>query len=126
MSYGLFDTTYPEEIYAVAPPLTVILDKPWSELPPESRDALTKLLAAVHHSPESVRMICQDHVDLSDWAEPPARLVAFVPPKKGIPLNEKIITPTTGMVITEPLPVLLTNEETKRKFWLAFKSLFTG
>lgn len=126
MSYGLFDTTYPEEIYAVTPPLTVVLDKPWSDLPLDCREALIKLLAAVHHSPESVRMICQDHIDLTNWAEPPAKLVAFVPSKKGIPLNERITTPTTEMVITEPLPVLLTNEETKRKFWSAFKTLFAA
>jgi len=124
MSYGLFDTTYQEEVYAVAPPLTVILDQPWSSMPPDCREALVKLLAAVNHSPESVRMIHQDHVDLTNWTDPPSKLVAFVPPKKGIPMNEKIITPTTAMVITEPLPVLLSNEDTKRKFWSAFKTLF--
>ncbi len=126
MSYGLFETTFTEEIYSVPPSLTVILDQPWSRQTPECREALTKLLAAVRHSPESVRMICQDHVDLTSLAEPPAKLVAFVPPPKGVPLNEKITTPVTEMVITEPLQVLLANEETKRKFWAAFKTLFSA
>lgn len=124
MAYGTFETTFEEGIYVIPPPLTVILDRPWSAQPPECKEALTKLLAAVNHSPESVRMVHQEHVDLSDWAEPPSCVVAFVPPIKGVPMNERITTLTTSMVITEPLSVLLANEDTKRKFWAAFKTLF--
>ncbi|MBL7846618.1 MAG: hypothetical protein JNL40_04045 [Cyclobacteriaceae bacterium] len=126
MDYSLFQTTFPEEVYAVPSPLTVILDRPWSEQPAECREALTKLLAAVRQSPESVRMIHQETLDLSAWAQPPSRLVAFVKPQKGIALNEKISTPATEMVVTEPLSALLTNEESKRKFWTAFRTLFTS
>lgn len=124
MAYSLFDTTYGEEVYAFNPPLTIILEEPWSAQSAPCREALTKLLAAVRLSPESVRMVCQDTLDLSAWADPPARIVAFMPPPKGVTVNEKITTPASEIVVTEPLSVLLTNEEIKRKFWSVFKTLF--
>lgn len=124
MNPSLVAATYPEEIYAFTPSFVVVLDKPWDAQPEANREALIKLLGAVGHRPDSVRMVCQEKLDLSAWAEMPSRLVAFVTPPPGIVLNEKISTPTTDMVITEPLGVLLTDEGVKRKFWTAFKSLF--
>ena len=124
MTSSLFSTTYTEEVYSFRPSLVVILDKPWDAQPEANREALVKLLAAVGHRPDSVRMVCQETLDLSAWAEMPSRLVAFVTPPAGVVLHEKISTPTTEMVITEPLDVLLTDEGVKRKFWGAFKSLF--
>jgi hypothetical protein len=124
MAYTFLTTTFPEEVYSVRTPLTAILDTPWSALSPECRELLTKILGAVNHSPESVRLVHQDSLDMSSWVEPPARLVAFVTAPKGITQNEKITTPTTEMVVTEPLSTLLGNEAVKRKFWTAFKTLF--
>jgi hypothetical protein len=121
---SLFTATYPEEVYAFRAPLVVVLNKPWREQPEANRDALTKLLAAVGHRPESVRMVHQEKLDLSGWSDMPERLVAFVEPQPGVVLNEKISTPSTEMVISEPLDVLLRDETVKRKFWGAFKSLF--
>jgi hypothetical protein len=71
-------------------------------------------------------MVCQEKLDLSAWADMPSILVAFVAPPPGVVLNEKISTPTTEMVITEPLEVLLSDEGVKRKFWGAFRSLFSA
>lgn len=124
MTWTVFDTTFNEEVYDFQPLLTVILEKPWAEQSPQCQEALTKLLAAVRQSPESVRMVNQPTLDLSAWAEPPARIVAFVPPPKGINTNEKITTPKSEIVVTEPLSVLLVNEDLKRKFWAAFRTLF--
>lgn len=124
MTYSLFQTTFTEEVYSFPPPLTVVLDKPWSEQPEAHRDALVKLLAAVGHRPDSIRMVHQEKFDLSGWIDLPAKLVAFVPASPGVALNEKITLATTDMVITEPLGILLANEEVKRKFWTAFRSLF--
>jgi hypothetical protein len=124
MTYSLFRTTFTEEVYDFPAPLTVVLDKPWSEQPEANREALTKLLAAVGHQPASVRMVHQQKLDLSAWSDMPSKLVAFVSPPPGIALNEKIVTPTTEMVVTEPLGILLTDEGVKRKFWAAFKTLF--
>lgn len=121
---NLIEYTYQEEIFAFAPPLTVILDKPWAEQSQSCQEALTKLLAAVGQSPESVRMVHQSTLDLAAWSDPPARIVAFVTPPKGINTNEKITTPKSEIVVTDPLPVLLANEDSKRKFWAAFRSLF--
>lgn len=124
MTPTLFEATYLEEVYAFSPSFVVVLDKPWDAQPEANREALAKLLAAVGHRPDSVRMVCQEKLDLSAWADMPSRLVAFVTPPPGVVLNEKISTPTTEMVITEPLDVLLSDEGVKRKFWAAFKSLF--
>ena len=124
MTDSLFTSTFTEEVYSFRHPLTVVLDKPWREQPEPNREALIKLLAAVGHRPESVRMVHQDTLDLSAWREMPAKLVAFVTPPSGVALNEKISTPTTEMVVTEPLDVLLSDEGVKRKFWAAFRSLF--
>lgn len=124
MMSALLTATYPEEIYNFRFPLVVVLNKPWSEQPEANREALVKLLAAVGHSTASVRMVHQEKLDLQAWNDMPERLVAFVPPPAGVAVNEKIVTPTTQMVVTEPLEVLLADEGTKRKFWAAFRSLF--
>jgi hypothetical protein len=125
MGYSAFETTFNEEVYAFRPPLTVILDKPWNEQSTACQEALHKLLEKVQQSLESVRLVHQSTLDLSVWgADPPARIVAFVNPPKGIAMNEKISTPTSEIVVTEPLSVLLSNDEVKRKFWSAFKTLF--
>lgn len=124
MTWTVFGTTFNEEVYDFQPPLTVILEKPWSAQSPQCQEALTKLLSAVRQSPESVRMVTQATLDLSAWADSPARIVAFVPPPKGINTNEKITTPKSEIVVAEPLSVLLANEDLKRKFWAAFRTLF--
>jgi len=126
MLYTLFDTTYAEEVYNFRPPLTVILDKPWNEQPEECREALVKLLAAVRQTTASVRMLHQPTLDLSALADPPARVVAFTKPPKGIALFEKLQTPSGELVVSEPLAALLADEALKRKFWTAFKTLFPG
>lgn len=126
MAYELFETTYNEEVYNFRPPLTVILDKPWNDQSPACKEALGKLLAAVGQSLESIRIVHQPVLNLSAWADPPARIVAFVASPKGIAINEKITTPASEILVTEPLELLLDNEEVKRKFWLAFKTLFAS
>ncbi len=123
MRYSLFGTTFHEELYAVSSPVTVIVDVRWSSLSEESVELLTKILFSVRLSPEAVRIVHQPNLDMSSWAELPARLIAFVQPPPGIALYERIVTPKTEMVISEPLSALLANEPAKRRLWVALKTL---
>lgn len=123
MSYTLFDNTFIEEVYAVSSPVTVVIDVPWSSLPPESIELLTKILIAINSSTEGVRIVHQPTLDISSWVELPTRLIAFVQPPPGIALYERIETPKTEMVISETLSVLLASESAKRKLWTALRTL---
>ena len=123
MTYSLFGSTFMEEVYAVSSPVTVVIDVPWSALPPESLELLAKILVAIKSSIEGVRIVHQSNLDMSSWAELPTRLIAFVQPPPGIALYERIETPKTEMVISEPLSVLLANESAKRKLWTALRTL---
>ncbi len=123
MTYALIGSTFTEEVYAVSSPVTVIVDVPWSSLAPESTELLTKILIAIKSSTDGVRIVHQANLDMSSWAELPARLIAFVQPPPGITLYERILTPKTEMVISEPLSALVANEPAKRKLWAALKNL---
>lgn len=118
-----FTSTYPEEVYAVPSPVTVILDVPWTSLPPEAVELLTKILVAIRTPLEAVRIVHQSNLDMSSWVELPARLIAFIQPPPGLTVYERIQTPTTEMVISEPLSILIADEGAKRKLWNALKTL---
>ncbi len=123
MTYSLFGSTFSEEVYSVSPAVAVIVDVPWNSLPAESTELLSKILVAIKSTTEGVRIIYQPNLDMSSWAELPTRVIGFVQPPVGIALYERIVTPTTEMVISEPLSVLVASEPAKRKLWAALKTL---
>lgn len=124
MAKAPYASPYAEELYRIETSVLVILDTRWTDVTPEARELLSKILSAVHCSLDSVRIVCQETLDLGSLPDVPLKVIAFVKAPKGVAVNEKISTPKTEMVVADPLSVLLADEVSKRKFWAALKTLF--
>jgi hypothetical protein len=124
MTSEVFNSTYGEEVYAIAPPVTVVLGQPWQDLNNEERQLLSKILAAIRQSMERVRILHQTKLDLSEWSAKPGQIIAFVPPAKGVGLYEVFRTDSSSIIFADPLTVLLINEPAKKKLWSALQTMF--
>lgn len=122
---ALFDSIYREDIYLPSPPPTVVIDQPWETIEKEERVLLSKILAAVKHSLDSVTIKHQPSLDLSQWIEKPRRVIYFGKPINGIALYEVLDTQGAAVVCAEKLKDLIKNDEAKKKLWQALKKQFT-
>ena len=121
-----FQATYQEEIYLVPVSVTIVLACSWSEVVDSFRQPLGKILKALGHSLESVRIIQQSPFDLTAFVENPGRMIVFVNPPKGLTMFEVHKTGATSIVFAGGLEVLTQDEATKRKFWAALQAMFQG
>jgi hypothetical protein len=120
----LFSSIYGEEVYDVPAPVTIVLGQPWKELKLEERQLLTKILLAVKQPIDGVRILSQTKLDLSEWSAKPSRVIAFVPPAKGVGLYEVIRTGFSSIVFSESPDALIAKEAAKKKLWQALQTLF--
>ena len=123
---SIFKTIYSEEVYSIPSPVTVVLGMPWNEVKENDQQLLSKILQAVRLSLDGVRFIHQPHFDLSVWSEKPQRMIAFVPPPKGLSAYQVIQTGETSVIFSDPLEILNTDDAAKRKLWNTLKTLFPG
>lgn len=119
-----FETVYPEETYAFPPSLTIVLSVPFAQLKADDQLQLSKMLVAIGHSLESVRIVVEPNLDLSQWIEKPRQLIAFQPPPKGIEIYSVTQTPGTTLLFSDSLSVLGTDLSTKKKLWEALRAMF--
>ena len=122
---SVFKTIYAEEVYSVPSPVMVVLGIPWKEVKAEHQQLLSKILQAVGLSLDAVRFIYQPHFDLSAWHEKPRRVIAFVPPPKGLSAYDVIQSGETSVIFSDPLEILNTDDAAKRKLWNSLKTLFS-
>ena len=120
----LFDSLYPEGLFAIPSPPTIILDQSWGAITPVEKTLLEKILAAIKQSLSSVTIQHQDSLDLSVWVEKPQRVIYFGRPVKGIPLYEAVEANGATIVASESLKDLSLNEDARKKLWLALKKQF--
>jgi hypothetical protein len=120
----LFDNTFGEEIYLTPAPVTVIIGSPWTALGEDHVLLLSKILIAIGKSLEGVRIVQQEAFDMSAWNEKPERVLAFVPPPKGILPYDLVRAGEGALIFSDPLEILQTNDIAKRKLWDALKTLF--
>lgn len=120
----LLEFTFNEELYKVKTPVTVVLSTPWSDLKSEEVELLSKILAAVRQSLASVRIVCVNKLDLSQWTEKPTYLLGFGITIPGVATYEAITTPETQMVLADALSVLQKEDALKKKLWTTLKQLF--
>lgn len=120
----LFDSIYKEDVYSPAASPTIVIDQPWETIEKEERVLLSKILAAVKHSLDSVTIKHQPSLDLSPWKEKPRRVIYFGKPINGIALYEVLDTHGSMVVCAEKLKDLIKNDEAKKKLWQALKKQF--
>ena len=115
---------YTEELYRISTPLTVVISVPWSQLPENQRQLLSKILQAIQLGIESVRVVHQLTFDLNELPGKPKHIIGFLPPPKGISAYELYRTDQTTIVFADSLDHLLEDQTSKRKLWDALKQLF--
>ncbi len=120
----IFESTYPEELYLIQPRVTVVIPVPWAEVKEEEKVLLSKILNAVKQSLDSVVIRQQTHLDLSMWAEKPERVLCFSP-AEGLPKFEVLPAQGTSVIVSLPLPELITNDDAKKKLWAGLKVMFS-
>lgn len=125
MNSLLFESLYPEGLFDIALPPTVILDQPWQAITSTEKILLEKILAALKQSLNSVTIHYQDSLDLSIWTVKPKHVIYFGKPVKGIPLYEVVEANEVSIVASESLKNLSTNDDSRKKLWQALKKQFS-
>ncbi len=124
MEASLKPLIYQEEIYRIAPATTIVLPCPWADVSEEHRQPLEKILQALRLSLEAVCIVHQASINLSAFAEKPARMIIFHIPPKPLALHEVHVIGESQVIFAGGLNVFTQDELTKRKFWSALKTLF--
>lgn len=125
MTDSFFESLYIEELYQLAPKTSVVIATAWNKITEEERQLLSKILGSVKLSLESVRIIEQEHFNLSKWIEKPKRVISFSPAPDGLAKYEVIEADGTSLVLSNSLGELITDDACRRKLWLALKQLFS-
>jgi len=116
--------TYTDELYLIPPPTTVVLGVKWSDLKTTETELLSKILNSVKLSLDAVRVVIDPELDLSQWEEKPAKLIAFGIKISGVTRYEVVNTPETSLILADSLSILSENDELKKKLWGSLKQLF--
>ena len=124
MSAILSSNTYSEDIYLLPELVTIVVEKPWVNISIEERVQLSKILNALKLSLEKVRVSFQTDLDLTNLIGHPSYVIVFGLTLKGVNLYEPITVKDTRLVMSESLSALLTNDDAKKKLWLALKPMF--
>ena len=124
MSAILSSNTYSEDIYLLPELVTIVVEKPWVNISIEERVQLSKILNALKLSLEKVRVSFQTDLDLNKLIGHPSYVIVFGLTLKGVNLYEPITIKDTRLVMSESLSALLTNDDAKKKLWLALKPMF--
>lgn len=122
----LFEFTYPEELYLIEQPVTVVIATNWKSLKENEIELLTKILNSVKLNLAGVRIVEAASLNLSEWVEKPKRLIGFGVKVPGVNFYELISTPHTQLVLADELGVLHDQDELKKKLWIALKQQFFG
>ena len=125
MNSFLFESLYPEGLFAIALPPTVILDQPWEAITSAEKTLLEKILTALKQSLNSVTIHHQDSLDLSVWATKPRHVIYFGKPVKGVPVYEVVEANVVSIVASESLNALSVNDDSRKKLWQALKKQFS-
>jgi hypothetical protein len=124
-SESLHNALYPEGLYAITLPATVILDQPWEMIGSQEKILLEKILTAIRQSLNSVAIKYQKSLDLSVWIEKPSHVIFFGQPVNGVPLYDLVQVNGVSIVASESLKSLSTNEDSRKKLWQVLKKQFS-
>jgi DNA polymerase III psi subunit len=124
MADPFFDSLYSEELYQPTLKTSVVIPTTWSKVEEEERQLLSKILASVKLSLESVKIIEQEKFNLTTWTEKPNKVISFSPALDGLTKYEVIEADRTSLVLSNSLSELIKDDAGRRKLWLALKKLF--
>lgn len=125
MNSVLFDSLFSEQLFAVPSQPVVVVNQPWEDIGVDERALLSKILAAIKLSLDSVTIKFQSSLDISSWRQKPKRLIYFGGLVKGVPQYEVIDANGVSIVASESLEDLLKNDASRKKLWQALKAQFS-
>ena len=124
MTDPIFESLYTEELYELTKKISVVIATPWEKITEEERVLLAKILGSVKLSLEKVQIIEQPQFNLSTWLEKPDKVICFSPALIEINKYEVVELEGVTLVLSSPLSLLIPDDASKRKLWLALKQLF--
>lgn len=125
MESVFLDSLFSEQLFSVPTRPTIIVNQPWENIADEERMLLSKILAAVKLSLDSVTIKSQPSLDISPWLQKPKRLIYFGEQVKGVPRYEVIEANGVSIVASEGLKDLLKNDASRKRLWQALKAQFS-
>lgn len=115
---------FSEEVYRLAAKPVVVVNKPWTEISPEESSLLSKILNAIKHSLDSVNIVYQSQLDVTQFSFRPETVICFGSGTKGLALYEPIDANQVSIVLSESLTELLKNDASRKLLWQALKQQF--
>lgn len=125
MNSVLFESIFTEQLYNSAYTATVIISNPWSAVGADERALLSKILSAVRLTIDSVIIKHQVNFDLSEMKINSSKVIYFGNAVNGLPIYENINANGLSIVMSQNLTELLTNDDAKKRLWLALKKQFS-
>lgn len=116
--------TFNQEVYAVPPLTTVVIDRQWTLLSEEERALLTKILGSVKLPLSAVRILAAESISIKELESSGAlRVISFGTKIAECPLPY-LVTEVSGIpVITaHSLPEL--DDQRKKSLWQGLRSMF--
>lgn len=115
---------FSEEVYQLAAKPVVVVNKPWREVSVDESTLLSKILAAIKLSLDSVNIVYQSQLDVTQFSFKPKAVICFGSGAKGLALYEPIEANQVSIVLSESLTDLLKNDASRKFLWQALKKQF--
>jgi len=121
----IISNIFQEELYYVTVKPIVVLPTHWQAIRESEKVFLEKILASVKLSLNHVKVISTDKLDVLQWKERPACVIAFGIDMPGLSQNEVIEIQDVKMIVTSNLVDLeKADKEVKSKLSSALKQMF--
>ena len=122
MSTTLTESLYTEELYQIPGKVVIVLSKPWSDILPEEKSTLSKIVAALKLNLAAVQIIeWQSFHSLTALC--PTKVISFgTTLRPSLKLYEPEIVDGINVIQADALDQL--DDVKKRTLWLALKAMF--
>jgi len=118
------ETLFGEDLYQIPGRILIVIQKEWSDITPDEKNQLVKILAAVKLNIEAVQIISLETASikkLSPFA--PTRIISFgVPFQPEVKAYENTQIENINVISADSLSAL--DDVKKRNLWLALKAMF--
>lgn len=124
MNSELLQQTFSEEIYRIPGKVLIVIPQEWAELNPTEIELLSKILAAVNLTIDTVQIITTKQVDLNDLITiSPSVLLSFGSEIKqaDAPYKVKI---WNGIPVLKTDTLSLLDEGKKKNLWVGLRQIF--
>jgi hypothetical protein len=125
MNKEVFETTYQEEIFQIKPKPFVVINIQWEMLGDKERELLSKIIAALKISIDSITIVSQQTLDITAFAGKTSKVVYFGDLPPGVSRYDILESGGLSFICSESLTQLLDNEASRKQLWVALKKLFS-